>query len=122
MLSPRWFAWHRWLPWALGAASVALAFALGAPVCPSRHVLGFPCPGCGMTRAVADLVTLDVPSAGYHHPLVFLVVPLLGWTMVASVTEGDRIRLPPTWLWIATAIALVAVWVVRLALGEHPDL
>ncbi|MFW5925491.1 MAG: DUF2752 domain-containing protein [Myxococcota bacterium] len=114
--------WHRWLPWVLGGGAVAVVFALGTPICPTRRVLGLPCPGCGMTRATAELLTLDFASAGSHHPLVFLVVPLVGWTIVASVTGAERAKLPPTWLWIATAIALVAVWVVRVTVGDHPDL
>jgi hypothetical protein len=48
------------------------------PVCPSRW-LGWRCPGCGMTRALALLLHGDWREALTQNPRVVLVAPLLVW-------------------------------------------
>lgn len=116
--------WWMLGPWLFAGGLVAVAYVAGWPTCPARQVVGWPCPGCGMTRAAVDLVILDFAAALHHHPLVFLVAPLIGWLMVATVAGEDRVRLPPAWLWLVTGVALVALWALRMAgyLGGHPDL
>ncbi|MBQ7968884.1 MAG: DUF2752 domain-containing protein [Clostridia bacterium] len=44
--------------------------------CVFREYLGIQCPGCGMTRAYASLLKLDVVSAFKYHPM-FWSVPLI---------------------------------------------
>ena len=39
--------------------------------CVFRHFLGIPCPGCGMTRAMYSLVSLDFQAAWQYNPLIF---------------------------------------------------
>lgn len=39
--------------------------------CVFQALLGIPCPGCGMTRAVLALLRLDLAAAFAYHPLVF---------------------------------------------------
>ena len=39
--------------------------------CVFRDVLGFPCPGCGMSRAFLALLRLDVVAAFRYNPLIF---------------------------------------------------
>ena len=39
--------------------------------CVFLDFLGFPCPGCGMTRAFFSLLRLDIAAAWRYHPLVF---------------------------------------------------
>lgn len=42
---------------------ILLAVYLLEPPCPIRVLLGFPCPGCGMTRAYLSLLRLDIGGA-----------------------------------------------------------
>ena len=51
-----------------------LRFTLGLP-CPIQYLTGISCPGCGMTRALWSLVTLDPDSAWHYHPAVFALIP-----------------------------------------------
>lgn len=45
-------------------------------ICPVVLVTGFPCPGCGMTRAWLQALRLDFAGAFRWHPL-FWTLPLL---------------------------------------------
>ena len=91
-----------------------LRFALGLP-CPIQHLTGISCPGCGMTRGLWELVTLDFAAAWHFHPAAFALPPvcllwlichLKGWNKAASATL------------IAFAILLVCVYILRLMGGN----
>lgn len=45
--------------------------------CPIKFLTGISCPGCGMTRAVLSLLTLDFKAAFYYHPLFPLAFILI---------------------------------------------
>jgi len=45
-------------------------------VCIFSFVTGFPCPGCGMTRAWLSFLQLDFKQAFFFHPL-FLLPPFI---------------------------------------------
>lgn len=64
---------------ALGAY-VVLAWVLGLP-CPIEHFAGIPCPGCGMTRAVASLLRGQWRQAFAYHGMVWSLplIALLFW-------------------------------------------
>ena len=59
----------------LVAAAVLLARILEMP-CFFLEYLGFPCPGCGMTRAVFSALRLDLAAAFSYH-WMFWSVPIL---------------------------------------------
>lgn len=44
--------------------------------CLIRGVLGIPCPGCGITRALISLLKLDFNKAFFYHPLVYVLIIL----------------------------------------------
>ena len=53
---------------AVAAAIFALA-VFGIYRCPLDHMLGIPCPMCGITRALSALLKGDIYGAFYYHPL-----------------------------------------------------
>ena len=83
-----------------------LRFALGLP-CPIKHLSGISCPGCGMTRALWSLVTLDFTAALRYHPAAF-VLPVFVILLILFKVKGMK---------KATA-TLLAVFVV-LMLGIY---
>ncbi len=48
------------------------------------------CPGCGMTTAFIDLLTLDFVAAFYANPLVFIVLPVLSLYIVKDFRKFKR--------------------------------
>lgn len=65
----------------LGVLYAILGFAYANPwvafPCPVRAVLRIPCPGCGMTRALGEVMHGHFAAAHALHPLVWVVAPLV---------------------------------------------
>lgn len=112
---------------------IGAVFALtDLPLCPTRALFGVPCPGCGLTRASAALLRLDLVSVWRFHPLAPVLVPLVLFLLlrttlvyagaIGSGAWGALERLPRA-VWFTLIVSLVALWGVRLAggLGGHPD-
>jgi hypothetical protein len=109
---------------ALGGA-LALVLLSGLPFCPMAGVLGIPCPGCGLTRATLAAIHGDVRAALRLHPLVFVLTPLLVWSISAAalgyVRGPSAHSRPKLWFSSRTAtllasallIATLGVWGVR---------
>lgn len=94
-------------------------------MCPFALATGMACPGCGMTRAAGRLLRGDFDAALAYHPLVPAIGLLAvgGWVWFLLRKRG---RLQPlssralNAVLIATAVALVMVWIVRLTTGALP--
>jgi Protein of unknown function (DUF2752) len=127
-----------WLLTGLGLAGAAALLALVLPTgpagdprlvfCPSRRLLGLPCPGCGMTRAFAALLRGDLAGALILQPWAPVLAAQLalgwaawGWSL--SDTPSGRLLRPALWLGpalLANLAALIALWLGRLATGSLP--
>lgn len=46
--------------------------------CPSVVLTGFPCPGCGMTRAMFSILRGDFAVAWHFHPFAYAILIFLG--------------------------------------------
>ena len=124
----------------LGVAALALLYVwtpsddIRYSLCLSRR-LGLPCPGCGMTRALAHLAKGEWRAALSAHPFapVLAAEVMIGWLAwgahVAGIAglSGLASRLPRR-IWpvgltpalLANLALLVALWVGRLAAGALP--
>lgn len=106
------------LIWTLIAGIILLVYlAFG---CPIRLATGVPCPGCGMSRAVASLLIFSWGGAFYYHPLVFML-PLFLWAVAGrgGVMAKPRVRLAALG---GMAALFVAVWLLRLLVFRSPVL
>jgi hypothetical protein len=114
---------HLWTP------SDDVRFSL----CLSRRLLGLPCPGCGMTRALAHLAKGEWRAALAVHPFAPLLAAelLLVWLAWGSELIGIAGRLPRRIspdgtsplilaLVLANVALLTALWMGRLAAGTLP--
>lgn len=97
----------------------------GPTLCPFALCTGTACPGCGMTRAASALLRGDFDIAVAYHPLVPLVLAqaLVAWGWYVLRQRG-RVGAPRRGLvnaaLMATAVALIGVWLFRLASGTLP--
>jgi Protein of unknown function (DUF2752) len=94
-------------------------------VCLFRRLTGIPCPGCGMTRAMAHLAKGEWAAAARDHLLAFplaaeVAVAWLAWG--AALSGRRRLRLPVRYeSWVLGHLAvLVVFWLGRLATGTLP--
>ena len=99
----------------------ALLLASDLPLCPVAALSGYPCPGCGLTRATLALLSGQWAAALRYHPLVMLVLPALGLAAVGTLgprrlgERGERLR---RWRDPGAALLLallLGVWLARFA-------
>ena len=88
------------------------------PLCPIRALTGYYCPGCGMTRALHQLLHGHIASALAYNPLIAVIVPLgMYWllsevAMLAWNRELPRPRPTPRLL-CSILVAMLAFGVLR---------
>ena len=91
------------------------------PVCPTKALLGIDCPGCGGMRMAYSLMHGDVPAALHYNAVSFVVVLLLGWSMVAWTLGRLRGRAKTSWLhWRWTPLVFSVVFVVWFVIRNLP--
>ncbi|MGE0786838.1 MAG: DUF2752 domain-containing protein [Sandaracinaceae bacterium] len=110
---------------------LGLFFALDLPICPSRALLGIPCPGCGLTRATAACLTGDLHAMLHFHPLAPIITPLVLFSVGRAIlvyagavpSSFDPLSRVPSRAWAVFAVVLIGVWIVRAlgGLGGLPD-
>lgn len=120
---------HRLILWSplavIGALLAAPLSDEGPTICPFALSTGMACPGCGMTRAASALVRADLGAAVAFHPLIPAVALLgaTGWAWYLLRRSGRVQAMSNRMLngiLLATALALVAVWLTRLLTGTLP--
>jgi hypothetical protein len=106
---------------------------LGVDLCPLHHVTGLPCPGCGMSRAIAAVSQGQLGTALGLNPFVVFVWPmvvglaLLAFAPSSVVTRVEaaaaRRDVPLTRAYRVVLAAFLGFgalrFVVMLALGVH---
>ena len=123
-----------WAASALAAAALVALFSVWSPpdepafsLCLFRRLSRIPCPGCGLTRAVAALLRGDLRAAFAYHP----AAPVLAaeaaalWLAWGVALFARRPILEPVTrraeaLLGAHGAALLALWTGRLASGTLP--
>ena len=116
----------------LGLSAMFCTSALWRPsdngiiLCPFRALTGYPCPGCGMTRAFSALAHGEPLRALLYNPLspILFLAGILVWMSAAATLlnlHGVRAalaRLRPTTEVSYMFMALMLIWwVVRLTGG-----
>jgi hypothetical protein len=83
--------------------------------CPIFLVIGLPCPGCGMSRALRSLLTLQFAQAFHLNPLSFVIAAFAIYCLFYRYVKSKAIPafLP---LFIALFVLLVLFYLVRMYL------
>jgi hypothetical protein len=88
------------------------------PRCPFYALTGHYCPGCGATRAIAELLHGHVAAALHFNAAVTLLLPMLLWyfgTMYWTAVRDNRVEWPqvPQWSWRAALACVLLFGVAR---------
>jgi len=93
------------------------SYVSGRSVCPFLILTGYPCPGCGGSRAVFYLFHGNVENAFFANAYVFFLLPylliLFSW-WVRSEYRGDGFPNFPQWTWLVLAGSAFLWFVFRL--------
>lgn len=81
--------------------------------CPLVILTGFPCAGCGMTRAVFFMLTGQFVRSWNLNPMALPVILFIGYCVICRYILGKRIKGWKTGL-IIIGIAMLAVYVCRM--------
>jgi hypothetical protein len=125
------FSWKKFLWTMTPLTLIGVLILLEVPLCPSRTVLGVPCPGCGLTRATEAMLVGDFGAMLRLHPLAPILTPLALFSVIrvtlisagALKNRNDPLGRLPNWFWGTFAILLVGLWVARMVglFGGLPD-
>lgn len=111
--------WGSSLPALLAASFLYFPYSTTGPVlCPVALILGLPCPGCGITRALGHVTHGRLRDAFDYHALWPLLLAYFAFLWIYKIVETVRGEPPklPTYRIGGTALAvLLGFWVVRLA-------
>ncbi|MHB1483326.1 MAG: DUF2752 domain-containing protein [Saccharofermentanales bacterium] len=103
---------------AMAAFSVFGMIIAGTP-CLIRVVTGFPCPGCGLTRATLALLNLDFKSALVFNPMVFFIWPLIIFLIYLYISRKNQMKIF-TPVFISFGVLMISVFVIRMII-YYPD-
>jgi len=89
-------------------------------ICPFRHIFGFSCPGCGLTRASTAMLHGDWARMWALHPLAPLLFPLMALVLgnlflqALGITKIDITNYIPNSVGIVLLVVLLGLWIARL--------
>ena len=93
----------------VGGIAFGLSLFVGVSPCAFYHIVGLPCPACGLTRSYLSLLALDIRQAFVYHPL-FILVPLIPWAAHEKILPRRQ-----NLIWLGLLGLFAGVWVVRMA-------
>jgi len=94
--------------------SFCLSVYSGGSLCLSRTIIGLPCPGCGMTRALIAISHRDIIEALRLHPLSLMLVPFGGTLLLSPFSISARRFLEKRRLWQAVIAIFLVVYIIRM--------
>lgn len=81
--------------------------------CPIVIFSGFPCPGCGITRAAVCLLTGRFKQAWLLNPVIFAIVAVVVYFCINRYLLGRK-SAGIKWLIAAVFVLLICVYLVRM--------
>jgi hypothetical protein len=114
----RLILWGSSLPALLAASFLYFPYCTTGPVfCPSALVLGLPCPGCGMTRALGHVthgLFREAFAFNAIWPILLGYLVLLWIYQLLEVARGEPPKWPTYKISAVMIVILLGFWAVRL--------
>ena len=83
-------------------------------ICPVVLLTGFPCPGCGMTRAAFRLFCFDFLGAWEMHPFIYPIGALFVMFCFSRYFMNGKYMKCVKWFMILIAIGMVIFYIYRM--------
>ena len=87
---------------------VFILFNMLGITCVFLEILGLPCPGCGMTRAVLSLVNFDIISAAKYNITVFFMPYVFAYVFFDFKGKWHN------YIMIGVAFVAILNWILKL--------
>lgn len=86
--------------------------------CPIKLVTGKYCPGCGISRMLLAMLTLDFEAAYYANRLLFFLLPvILLYGLIKGIhyirTGENKQSLPEQLVILLVCLVTIAFWIMR---------
>lgn len=82
-------------------------------LCPTVVITGFPCPGCGMTRAVFAVLRGDFVRAWQLHPFVYVLIIYVVTFAFRRYILQKEVKSMAKYL-IVIAVAMIGYYIFRM--------
>lgn len=83
-------------------------------ICPVVLMTGYPCPGCGLTRAALRLLHFDFTGAWEMHPFIYVIgVLALFFCLNRYILNGKYTKQLKAFV-VITAIAMIIFYIWRM--------
>lgn len=76
----------------LGIYWAFMHFVWNLGICPVRNITGFPCPACGISRALKLFLEGDFSGAFRMHPFFYPVLLLAVWAGIQRYILGKTVK------------------------------
>lgn len=83
-------------------------------LCPTVLITGYPCPGCGMTRAMFRLLRLDFAGAWQVHPFIYPIGLLFMMFCISRYVLNGKYMNVVKWFMLFIAIGMLIFYVHRM--------
>lgn len=83
--------------------------------CPIYYITGFPCPGCGMTRASIELLRANFLKAFNFHPLIYFLPP---YSMLYLYNKRKNRNV--NFLIYIFIFIFIATYLIRIIFSDNP--
>ena len=90
-------------------------------MCPVVLLTGFPCPGCGMTRAMFKVLRLDFAGAWQMHPFIYPIGILFLMFCISRYFMNGKYMKYVKGFMILIAVLMVVFYVYRM-ITMFPDI
>ena len=82
--------------------------------CPFRTLLGICCAGCGMTRALMQVLHGHIREAFHFHPL-WITLPVIAVLLLTRTRRGPRVNHILQWCFL---LLFISVYLYRITHGS----
>lgn len=89
-------------------------------ICPVVLLTGYPCPGCGMTRAMFRILHFDFCGAWKMHPFIYPIGILFAMFFISRYFLNGKYMKYVKWFMFVIAIGMVIFYIYRMII-MFPD-